>query len=144
MMHRLTIWAALSLLFACLLAGCGSQQTSQTPETVHATWVQALRDNDRTTLIELAADSEFKVSTVDGVLARMQDYIHKGYVAGGVEGGAFEGVDVLALEDGGQGKTGFSRWRFATVEICYAASLTPSAAGWKIVSWGQRLECPGA
>lgn len=141
MTSRILIGLALATL---LLTACGTTTTAQTPEDVHAAWVQALRDNDRETLQRLAADGEFRDATVDGYLTRMQDYLTHGYVALGVQGGAFQGVDVLPLADAGQGKTGFSRWRFERTTICYAATLTASDAGWKVLSWGQRTDCPGA
>jgi hypothetical protein len=129
-----------------LLAGCGGSggATSQAPEEIHARWVEALRANDRQTLIDLAAETEYKAAAVDQTLNRMQDYIKNGYVAMGVQGGPLQGVDVLPLQDSGQGKTGYSLWRFASACICYAAELIPTDAGWKVRSWGQRRRCPGA
>lgn len=135
------IWIGLSLA-ALLLTACGTAATAQTPEDVHATWVQALRDNDRETLQSLAVDDTFREATVDGYLTLMQDYLTRGYAAMGVNGGAFQGVDVLSVADAGQGKTGYSRWRFERTTICYAATLTATESGWKVLSWGQRSDCP--
>jgi hypothetical protein len=142
MRHR---WM-LIVLVLLLLASCGSSSgaASQTPEEVHARWVEALRTNDRQMLLNLAAETEYKAATVDQILNRMQDYIKNGYVATGVQGGPLEGVDVLPMEDSGQGKTGYSLWRFALARICYAAELIPTDTGWKVRSWGQRSRCPGA
>jgi hypothetical protein len=132
------------LALTVLLSACGPTATAQTPEDVHAGWVQALRENDREALLNLAADSEFRETTVDGYLTRMQDYLTHGYTALGVNGGAFQSVDVLTIADAGQGKTGFSRWRFERVEICYVTTLTATKTGWKVLSWGQHANCPAA
>ncbi len=141
MRHR---WM-LIVLVLLLLASCGGgSAASQTSEEVHARWVEALRANDRQTLLDLAAETEYKAATVDQTLNRMQDYIKHGYVAMGVQGGPLQGVDILPMEDSGQGKTGYSLWRFASACICYAAELIPTDAGWKVRSWGQRSTCPGA
>jgi len=135
----------LIVLVLLLLASCGGgSAASQTSEEVHARWVEALRANDRQTLLDLAAETEYKAATVDQTLNRMQDYIKHGYVAMGVQGGPLQGVDILPMEDSGQGKTGYSLWRFASACICYAAELIPTGAGWKVRSWGQRSTCPGA
>jgi hypothetical protein len=133
------------IVLGLLLASCGgSSSASQAPEETHARWVEALRANDRQTLLSLAAETEYTAATVDQLLNRMQDYIKHGYVATGVQGGALQGVDVLPVEDSGQGKTGYSLWRFASAQICYAAELIPTDAGWKVRSWGQRSACPNA
>jgi hypothetical protein len=138
----------LVMLLVLSLTGCGaasnSTRATAAPETVHAQWVQALRDNDRATLLALAAESPHRESMVDQTLARMQDYVRNGYVGVGVEGGTLQGVDVLPLQRNGQGATGLSRWRFATVTICYAAALTPTNDGWRVRDWGQAGGCSAA
>jgi hypothetical protein len=141
MRHR---WMSIVLGLLLLTSCGGSSAASQTPEEVHARWVEALRANDRQTLLDLASETEYKAATVDQALNRMQDYIKHGYVAMGVQGGPLQGVNILPMEDSGQGKTGYSLWRFASARICYAAELIPTDAGWKVRSWGQRRRCPGA
>lgn len=130
------------LVMTTLLTGCsGTNATSQTPEDVHAQWIAALQSNNRSALLNLAAEQDFKTSFVDDSVRRMQDYIANGYETGYVTGGAFQGVDVLELTDIGQGKTGWSRWRFADLSICYATTLTPTETGWRVLDWGQRSNC---
>lgn len=139
------IWIGLSFVATVLLLpACGASTATQGPEVVHSAWVQALRENDRETLQGLAAETEFREATVDGYLTRMQDYLANGYVAMGVNGGAFQGVDVLGMTDQGQGKIGYSRWRFERTAICYVTKLTATDTGWKVLSWGQRSDCPSA
>lgn len=54
------------LVIGIVLTNCSSMPTArQAPEAVHAAWVQAMRQNDRTTLLDLAADMQFKVAFVD-------------------------------------------------------------------------------
>jgi hypothetical protein len=130
----------LTLVLALALAACGRDELSEGPEAVHAGWVHALRDNDRAALLALAADSEFREMTVDQSLATMQDYVRNGYGATGIDGGAFQGVDLLPLQDRGRGKVGYSRWRFANLAICYSGELTATPDGWRVAQWGQELE----
>jgi hypothetical protein len=134
--------ALLALLAIGLGLGLGScgRSTTASPEEVHAEWVQALRNNDRQTLLSLAAESPYREVTVDQTLATIQEYVRNGYSTVGVNGGALQGVDVLPLAEQGQGKVGYSRWRFATVTICYGAELTPTEASWRVLQWGQEDE----
>jgi hypothetical protein len=131
--------ALLAIGFGLGLGACGNS-TAAAPEDVHAAWVQALRNNDRQTLLSLAAESPYREVTVDQTLATMQDYVRNGYSTVGVDGGALQGVDVLPLAEQGQGKVGYSRWRFEAVTICYATELTPTDAGWRVLQWGQEDE----
>jgi hypothetical protein len=139
-MERARCLWRLALVLVLVLTACGSGERGEGPEAVHAGWVHALRDNDRAALLALAANSEFREVTVDQSLTTMQDYVRSGYGATGVDGGAFQGVDVLPLADRGRGKVGYSRWRFANLAICYSAELTATPDGWRVVQWGQELE----
>lgn len=134
--------ALLALLAIGLGLGIGAcgNSTAAAPEDVHTAWVRALRSNDRQALLSLAAESPYREVTVDQTLTTMQEYVRHGYSTVGVNGGALQGVDVLPLADRGQGKVGYSRWRFEAVTICYATELTPTEAGWRVLQWGQEDE----
>src|SRR5437870_11609232 len=67
-------WMLIIILLVGTLGGCGrGTSTSQTAEDVHAQWVQAMRQNDRATLLRLAAELQFKESFVEASLHRVHD-----------------------------------------------------------------------
>jgi hypothetical protein len=79
---------------------------------------------------------------VDHALGRMQQILAE-QSNGNVHTGTLQGVDVLPLRDAGQGKVGISVWRFDEQTWCWQTELTPSpTAGWQVVGWSQRLDCP--
>jgi hypothetical protein len=132
-------WMLIIILLVGTLGGCGRGiSTSQTAEDVHAQWVQAMRQNDRATLLRLAAELQFKESFVDASLRRVHDKM----MAASSPTGRLQDVDINGVTDDGQQKVGVSVWRFTKRTDCYRTEMTPTDAGWKVSGWGTMLHCP--
>jgi hypothetical protein len=121
-----------------LLSGCDRQATSQTPEQVHAAWVQAMQQGDRTTALALAAEQPFQTAFVDERLRA----IHDKMTAASSPAGSLQSVEVRGVTDDGQQKIGISIWHFEQRTECYRTVLTATAVGWKVLGWGTLLHCP--
>ena len=123
---------AMSLLFSC-----GQQTSGQTPEDVHAGWVQAMRSSDRAAALVLAADQPFKEAFVDDHIRTIRDKM----TAASSRTGPLQSVEVRPVTDNGQQKVGVSVWRFQHRTDCYRTVLTPTSEGWKVIGWGTLLRC---
>jgi hypothetical protein len=95
-----------------------------------------MRENDRATLLALAADVDFKTAFVDDNLRPLQSILRSSKY------GALQGVDILPLADEGKGKIGLSVWKFEQHVSCYETELTPAGGSWKVMGWGAKLHCP--
>jgi PBP1b-binding outer membrane lipoprotein LpoB len=134
-------WVLVLSLAAVLLMGCGITSASgvaTTPEQVHAAWVDAIRNNDRTTLLNLAAEMDFKTTFVDDNVRSLQDKLR------GTTYGKLQSVDVQPPVDDGATKLGISIWRFEKYPVCYGTSMAQSDGVWKVTRWGVLVEqCKG-
>jgi hypothetical protein len=137
-MGKRTLFCCLLMLWMSLLSGCGERATSQTPEDVHAAWVQALQQGDRSAALALVAEQPSQAAFVDERLRAIRDKI----TAASSPTGPLQSVEVRSLDDDGQQKTGVSIWRFQRRTDCYRTILTATPAGWKVVGWGTLLRCP--
>jgi hypothetical protein len=135
------------LLIALALAACsrsatGAGEAPQTPETAHARWVAAVRDNGRQEALALTGGlGDNQALFVDQTLSRMQDII-KRQSNGVIRLGPLQRVDTLTLSDEGAGKVGLSAWRFEQHTFCYQTRLALHNGAWSVTGWGQMLACP--
>ena len=133
-----TFFSCLIILWMSLLSGCGQQITSQTPEQVHAAWVQAMQQGDRTAALALAAEQPFQTALVDERLRALHDKM----AAAASPTGPLQSIEVRGVDDDGQQKVGISIWHFAQRTECYRTVLTATPSGWKVIGWGTLLHCP--
>lgn len=144
-MNRLTCWATLLLalaLAACSRSAAGAGEAPQTPETAHARWVAAVRDNDRQVALVLTGGlGDNQTLFVDQTLSRMQDII-KRQSNGMIRLGVLQNVEVLTLRNGGAGKVSLSAWHFEQHTFCYQTRLALHNGAWSVTGWGQMLACP--
>jgi hypothetical protein len=129
-------------LLAVVLVSCGGTTSiTETPEAVHARWIAALRENDRTAaLMVISPNLPQRELFVDQTLRTMQDLM----ASPRSPTGALQGVDLHPPTDQGQAKRAISIWRFAKKTWCYQTELIATTGGWRVVDWGQIAQCPGA
>jgi hypothetical protein len=127
-------------LLATLLLGCGATaDVTQTPEAIHARWIAAVRANDRAVALAVVEPgTPGREVLVDQALRTMQDLM----TSPSSPTGALQRIDLQAPTNEGLGKHAISVWHFAKKTWCYEAGLTATAAGWRIISWGQIARCP--
>lgn len=145
----------LALLAVLVLVGCGtaaaggaasggaaaSSSVNLSPEEVHAKWVEALRNNDRETMLDLSATRDLKTMWVDDVRRNMTAQFDPKFPPKFL--GVFQNrTSTDPTKDVGKTKEGISHWYFANKEVCYTTELTLEDSGWKVSDWHQEVECP--
>jgi hypothetical protein len=123
-----------------MLLGCSATiDITQTPEAIHTRWVAAVRANDRAAALAVVEPSiPQREQFVEQALRTMQDLM----TAPSSPTGSLQRIDLQAPTNEGLGKRAISVWRFAKKTWCCEAGLAASAAGWRIMSWGQVARCP--
>lgn len=142
-MRRYLCWLSL-VLSVVGLVGCraGGTAPAQSPEDVHAAWVNALRNNDRqAALAVMGVHGELGDAFAGQMLNQTQSMIanQRNRVR---ELGPLEGVDILPVVDRGAGKIGYSCWRFQQVTLCYGTMLAADGDQWGVTDWGTVKDCP--
>src|SRR5688572_9286984 len=103
-MQQMMLWSLLLII----LAGCGtSPNVIETPEAIHARWLAALRNNDRTAALALISEDVAERATfVDQTLQTMQDLM----TSPSSSTGALIVIETRTPTDEGQGKRVISVW----------------------------------
>lgn len=110
---------------------------SASPADVMNQYVTAMRNLDRTAVSALTADMDFKASEVDANLRSMGEMLAPPDPnAQGATGGKLSKVMITKIVPVGQQQQGYSVWTFARRELCYRATMTQTAQGWRVLKWG--------
>ena len=135
-MQQLIVWSLLLIM----LVGCGTTTAvTETPEAIHARWLAAVRNNDRTAALALVSpDVAERATFVDQTLQTMQDLM----TTPSSPTGALIVIETHPPTDFGQGKRAISVWHFANKTWCYATDLIADDMGWRVAQWGQIARCP--
>lgn len=143
-MRRLCLGLCLVVLLAGLLSGCGTQggqatppSTMDTPTQTHAAWVAAMQAGQRETLLQLAADQEFKQAFVDDSAKGVQSML--GDATG--QNGAYQSMNVQPPTVQGAQARAISVWTFEKRTMCYITDMVAVDGVWKVLRWGATDNC---
>lgn len=129
----------LGLLLVLALTACGGEAdgaatVSERAESVHDDWVAALRTNNREQALALIADIEFKTAEVDGAFDMIRREMNQTGGAGAT-GGSLPDVQVVRIQDQGNGTQAWSRWTYGGQTLCHRTDLAQTPAGWRVTSF---------
>ena len=141
---------ALSGILLLGLTACGgdatasSARTGGSAEDVHAAFLAALRENDRTEVLALTVDDQ-QALRADEFLQRVQAYRYSTTSEGPhATGGNLSEVRVIGLEARGAVTHGWSRWQYQRTAVCHETKLTQTPQGWRVLAFyvpGDNTQC---
>ena len=144
---RMSIISGIVLLVLAACGGDGSAASARnggSAEEVHAAFLAALRENDRTEVLALTVDDQ-QALRADEFLQRVQAYIYSTTTEGPhATGGNLSAVRVTGLEERGAVTHAWSLWQYTRKAVCHETQLTQTPHGWRVLGFyvpGDNTHC---